>query len=70
MLHTRLILRVGGEGFKIFRTDGWIRFDAVVLMIAFTDMCIITPLLQGTGGEAKQVAMVMRITRLMKLTRI
>jgi voltage-gated sodium channel len=67
-----LIVRLGADGCKVLRTDGWIQFDFFVCVIALADVCIIGPMMKesGANGEAKQVAMVLRILRLMKLTRI
>eukprot|EP00746_Dinoflagellata_sp_MGD_P140766 gnl/MRDRNA2_/MRDRNA2_73964_c0_seq1.p1 gnl/MRDRNA2_/MRDRNA2_73964_c0~~gnl/MRDRNA2_/MRDRNA2_73964_c0_seq1.p1 ORF type:complete len:541 (-),score=83.19 gnl/MRDRNA2_/MRDRNA2_73964_c0_seq1:170-1792(-) len=68
-----LLMRFGAGGVKILKEDGWIRFDTFVMLTAFLDILIISPMQEKQGessGQAKQIAMVLRITRLMKLTRI
>lgn len=69
-----LAVRLYAEGVrKSFKNDGWVQFDATVLIVALLDMIIISPVLEsngGGGGEAKQVAMVLRILRLAKLARL
>eukprot|EP00746_Dinoflagellata_sp_MGD_P124590 gnl/MRDRNA2_/MRDRNA2_59186_c0_seq1.p1 gnl/MRDRNA2_/MRDRNA2_59186_c0~~gnl/MRDRNA2_/MRDRNA2_59186_c0_seq1.p1 ORF type:complete len:516 (+),score=83.88 gnl/MRDRNA2_/MRDRNA2_59186_c0_seq1:84-1631(+) len=64
-----LVLRLLSDGWRILKTDGWIQFDFAVCSIAYFDVFVMGPLL-NESGEAKEVAMVLRITRLMKLTRI
>jgi len=64
-----LLVRVLAGGVSLFRKDSWICFDTFVLLIAYLDVCIITPFLTD-AGQAKQVALVLRITRLLKLIRI
>lgn len=65
-----LAVRLAADGLEPLKKDGWVRFDAFVCAVALIDMCIISPTLQDSGGEAKQLAMVLRIVRLMKLARV
>mmetsp|Transcript_14363 Transcript_14363/g.40924 ORF Transcript_14363/g.40924 Transcript_14363/m.40924 type:complete len:524 (+) Transcript_14363:109-1680(+) len=62
-------LRVVAHGSRQLRNDGWIRFDALVLLIAYADVLIMGPILANTK-QAKQVAMILRMARLLKLTRL
>lgn len=65
-----LALRLIADGMEPLKNDNWVRFDALVCLIAVIDMAILGPALEGSGGEAKQVVMVIRIVRLMKLARV
>lgn len=64
-----LLLRVAAEKLRSALRDNWLRFDAMVLAVAYLDICLFSPLMSDEGN-AKQMAMVLRVVRLMKLARI
>lgn len=65
-----LALRLVADGLVPLKTDNWVRFDAFVCFAALLDMVVLGPALKDSGGEMKEIAMVLRIVRLMKLARV